>query len=261
MNTEQPDDKLWTSCKDCIFAIYDDNTQTECSHGRLAKFKKVGTNVVEATDDDKNYMVVERFCNKYREDAWMKGVKDKAKQVSKEIEIRCGVFIVLTKGKTIKDMEATILSCLKQKRVKPDYFVVVNNSDVSHPEVISRMHHTIKKKAIFYAVRALHVEATLDECVDLAFNQAKNGYYITFEAGYESLPNFLDKIDYLINEELETIILIKPEGRINGMFAQCAIHKILGGNIEKPLIKKIEDISKEENTEHVIRNWENVIND
>jgi hypothetical protein len=291
MNTKQEinDDKLWTSCKDCVFAVYENNTQCGCSTGRLEKFKDVGTHIVEAQDGEKEYMVIERFCNHYREKNWMTNskpvrswgrIKNKEKTVKKETQIRCGVIIILkniapiqdddfseriaqiaANELTVENMEKTILACLKQKEVKPDYIVVVNSSEVPHTEIISRMHHTIKKKAVFYAVRTSHNEASLEECIDLAFAQAKNGHYIVFEGGYEPPPNFLDKINSLINEELQPILLLKPQNKIDGMFVQTMIHKMLGGNAEKPLIDKIDKITKEENTEHLIRKWEDILDD
>ncbi len=281
MNTKQQDDaitteqetdedKLWTSCRDCVFAVYEKNTQCGCSTGRLEKFKDVGTHIVEAQDGEKEYMVVERFCNHYREKSWMTNfkpirswgrIKNKEKTVKKEIQIRCGVVIVLSKQTSVQDMEKTILACLKQKEVKPDYIVVVNSSENEHAEIISRMHHTIKKKAVFYAVRTSHNEAPLEECIDLAFVQAKNGYYITFEGGYEPPPNFLDKINSLINEELQPILLLKPENKIDGMFVQTMIHKMLAGNVGKPLTDKIDEITKEEKTEHLVSKWEDILDD
>jgi hypothetical protein len=267
---EIDEDKLWTSCKDCVFAVYEKNTQCGCSTGRLEKFKDVGVHIVEAQDGKKEYMVIERFCNHYREKNWMTNskpirswgrIKNKEKTVKKEIQIRCGVVIILRKETSVQDMEKTILACLKQKEVTPDYIVVVNSSENAHTEIISRMHHTIKKRTVFYAVRTSHNEASLEECIDLAFVQAKNGYYITFEGGYEPPPNFLDKINSLINEELQPILFLKPENKIDGMFVQTMIHKMLAGNIGKSLADKIHDITKEENTEHLMRKWKDILDD
>jgi hypothetical protein len=157
-------------------------------------------------------------------------------------------------------MEKTVLACLKQKEVKPDYIVVVNNSEVPHDEVISKMHGAVKSEAVFYATK-ISYGATLEECIDFGFAQAKNGYYIVFEGGYEPPPNFLDKINRLINEELEAILLLKPKNKIDGLFVQCMIHKMLGGNVKKSLVDKLDEISEEENTQHLIRKWEDILDD
>jgi len=61
-----------TSCKACVFAEYDDMTQVGCSRGMLKKYKDVGANVVEAYDEDREFMVIEnRLCPFYRTKGWI----------------------------------------------------------------------------------------------------------------------------------------------------------------------------------------------
>ena len=55
------DEIVTTSCCDCVFAEYVGDTQTDCSMGRLEKFRKNGTTVLEAHNEDKEFYVVERF--------------------------------------------------------------------------------------------------------------------------------------------------------------------------------------------------------
>lgn len=61
MKYQQPENKTLTSCKDCVLAVYDGNTQTSCLANRINKIDHI-----EAYDDDKEFFVVERFCNYYR---------------------------------------------------------------------------------------------------------------------------------------------------------------------------------------------------
>ena len=56
-----------TSCKNCSFAIYDENTQVGCLQNRINTF---GKSVIEAYDNDKQFYVIDRFCNYYRDTAW-----------------------------------------------------------------------------------------------------------------------------------------------------------------------------------------------
>lgn len=85
-----PQDKFnRTSCKECIFAIYNDNTQTGCMADRISKFKPY---VIEAYDDDKEFFVVNRICNLYRTHNWNGNVADldKAKE---EVAITFDILI------------------------------------------------------------------------------------------------------------------------------------------------------------------------
>ncbi len=253
--------ELLTSCKDCVFAEYEKKNQVECSLNRLEKLKAIGLNITEATDDKKDFYVVHGFCSSYRPPAWAKTVKNKAEAVKEENSLKCGVFIVSEGDASVPEIEKTVTACLKQSRINPQYIVIVNNTKVAHHDIIFRMNDVIPKEILFYVVKPVAKDISSFDCVDLAFKQAKNGYYIAFSAGYEPPANFLDKIDNLINEELNPIILIKPSGNVNGLFTMCAMHKMLAGNHEKTLVNKIEEISEEENTKHLIRKWEDIIND
>ena len=247
-----------TSCKDCVFAEWNKNEQTGCELGRISKFKKNGTEVVEATDNVKDYYVVRRFCNAYRPEAWGEMVEDKTQAIKEETKIRCGVVIVANKKASMTTIEKTVEASLKQSVVLPDYIVIVNNSDIKHHDIIFRMHDVISEDIVFYAVQVREEKATIGQCVDMAFNQAKNGYYIVFLAGYEPPPNFLDKINNRINKELDSIIFIEPQQKWNGLFVQCSTHKLLGGNYEKTLLKKISEIVEEEGMEGLVVNWKDL---
>lgn len=74
MKSLQQDHKIIrTSCKDCVFAQYENNTQVNCLHNRIKTFKQLLENnddfqlVVEAYDNEKEFYVINRFCNLYRD--------------------------------------------------------------------------------------------------------------------------------------------------------------------------------------------------
>ena len=70
------DQQIKTSCKECVCSIYKDATQTGCSFDRIKKF---GTDVIEAYDDNKEFYVIKRFCNFYRNPKWNNGEFDAEK--------------------------------------------------------------------------------------------------------------------------------------------------------------------------------------
>lgn len=51
---------LYTSCKDCKFAIYNEKTQTGCQADQIERFGK--ENVIEAYDDDEEFYVIKTIC-------------------------------------------------------------------------------------------------------------------------------------------------------------------------------------------------------
>jgi hypothetical protein len=71
-----PQEIVETSCKNCIFAQYEGDTQTGCDANRLEKFLKKENQVVAAYDDTHKFYVIKRLCNLYRLPTWNNGMKD-----------------------------------------------------------------------------------------------------------------------------------------------------------------------------------------
>lgn len=60
-----------TPCKKCVFAVYDNITQTDCSLGYINKYKVKGADILEAYDEEKEFYIVNsKKCVGYREDKW-----------------------------------------------------------------------------------------------------------------------------------------------------------------------------------------------
>lgn len=68
-----------TNCKNCAFAIYNANTQVGCEHDRIQQFRT--DSVTKARDDEKEFFVIERFCNYFRDKSWGYDLKDKQKTI------------------------------------------------------------------------------------------------------------------------------------------------------------------------------------
>lgn len=89
-----------TSCKNCSFSIYDGNTQIGCLHDRIDAF---GKSVVEAYDDDKQFYLIDRFCNYYRDRAWGYTEND----IKKTEEESANSYLMLIDCDNINDKEDT----------------------------------------------------------------------------------------------------------------------------------------------------------
>ena len=250
-------EKIHTSCVDCIFSVKKENKQVGCELNRLEAFTVQGTEIVAAEDDDNEYFVVGRFCTAYRKEGWVDPRKDSIERVKEEYRLRCGVMVIMGQESTMPDAEKTILALLDDVEVNPEYIVVVNNSKESHSEVISRLHHVVQDRCIFYAVKIRGGVATIEEALDHGFGQMKNGYFICFEAGHEPEKNILGFLNHSLNEKLKQILIILPnEGSINYMFTQCSLYKFLYGNNTMPFQQKVDEITKDEDVEHMKYKWE-----
>jgi hypothetical protein len=64
---------IHTSCKNCIFAKYDNNTQTGCHATYLDSYRNNEADILEVYDDDTEFYVInEKKCIGYRENSFFK---------------------------------------------------------------------------------------------------------------------------------------------------------------------------------------------
>jgi hypothetical protein len=65
--------QIHTSCKDCVFAVYKKNTQTDCALDYMNKYKSKNVQVLEAYDEYKEFYILNnKKCIGYRENKWLK---------------------------------------------------------------------------------------------------------------------------------------------------------------------------------------------
>jgi hypothetical protein len=122
-----------TSCKNCVFATYRDNTQIGCLHDRIHSLKLMETEnncyVTEAYDDEKEFFVVNRFCNMYRDKTkWNNGIPDTIK-AQDESKVTFNVIVDL--GYLSEDYQKYIVNfiihCEKYGINKVDFHFIHNN--------------------------------------------------------------------------------------------------------------------------------------
>lgn len=122
-------DRCRTSCKDCIFAIYEGNTQTSCAANRLNIFSQEC--IIPAYDNEKEFFVINRFCNLYRNNQWNDGIVDVEKAHS-ESKLNYDIIIKVEDNLSDHDVQniCNTIDTLNYERKKLK-FAIVNkfNSD------------------------------------------------------------------------------------------------------------------------------------
>jgi hypothetical protein len=86
MSTINP---IHTPCKNCTFAKYDDNTQTDCHLDYISLYKNKNIEIIEAYDNEKEFFIINnKKCVGYREKSWF----EKRKMENLSIEEKVAKF-------------------------------------------------------------------------------------------------------------------------------------------------------------------------
>ena len=192
------DPQIKTSCKDCACSVYEGNTQTGCAFDRISKFKD---DVVEAYDDNKEFYVIKRFCNYYRNQKWNDGKLDIDK-IKHECSFSFDVIINCDDLTTDIDRE--------------DLIDIINNSGYYSDKIKFTLIHSDKisidvRRKIFNVFCS--VTCSMSEVLDLndflhnKVISSKSTYHIVVDISNKSIIKSLYKINNDINDNLNKGII------------------------------------------------------
>jgi hypothetical protein len=243
-----------TSCRDCVFAIYEGNEQCGCDFDRLEKFEGQGGRIVGQDDSYKRYfLVVGRHPQ-----------KDWAAIVAGEFRVRCAFLIYVDGTRSLDDVRTTLDSVLDQGPIQPSRVEILLNA----PRELAREYvHIIRNRepaiTVPWEVRDLVVHSegvpvNQGHAIDIGLKSLEGStYYASCHAGYVWPPNTLVRLNHAINYEMIRIAAVLPDEDGNGLVMLTSLHnKWLHGNADRPVLEKLEEVALLEDTRHMIKTWE-----
>lgn len=191
MKSQQSEIK--TNCKDCIFAIYENNVQVNyCKANRLEKFISLN-NYKNFKDDEKEWYCLTRFCNMYRNEPIT------LELARSQVETSFG--IVIYDYDNLSEID-TAINSIKEL----DY-------DKSKIKIVISSHHNKNSAALFNRVKELN-ETGL--CAKFIMTLAKvdidrEAFSNVINCAYIMKINHNDKINKNILKEINDALNLKLE--------------------------------------------------
>jgi hypothetical protein len=255
-----------THCKDCVFAKYENSTQTGCTLNRV---EKLG---VEKTLDGS--FKLNRFCNTHRPEEWIGTLSleeqfgGAEKVALDEVKCRMGFFVRLdtSQNNAIAELSKTLKS-IKEIEGGPAYIVVITDKVEYNEEVwgLFVTHFGEHSRIKYHIVQVTDTPEDIMLLVDEAFGHAQNGWVMTSVSGEIIDPNILSKLDKMINVDMRQVIMIEPSGDFSGLLFPAYLFKFLNGNKNKvfqdtmvgtgSFIEKIREAEERGDTKTIL-SWE-----
>jgi hypothetical protein len=205
-----------TSCKDCVFATYENKTQVGCAFGRLDAYKRrFGKAAVAAAyDDDKEFFIVNgHACGAKRHcPPEPFNVQSLVRHVRQELTAKVDFVVMVKPG---DDIIKTVES-IKAQTV-PAFSVVFlpESKDVSVPSLHMGMREVAA--GMTWSVTSIKERAKdgsfpdRGRLLDLVTDKMKGHFYTVLSAGATVPPDFIEKIDRAVTDELATFMVVRPE--------------------------------------------------
>jgi len=202
MSLPLPDHTLKTSCKNCIFSIYEGDTQKDCQFDRINKFKSLDK-VIEAYDNEKEFYVINGLCNLSRPLSWNGGVSDKNKALE---ESSVNYKIYFNCEDLTSEFKNRILQFSQNSYYNTKYSITLyhdlNASQDLKKEIID-IYRASNQKIYITSCR------NIDEYLHNACLNSKEAYSINIKNADTFDLDILSKINNKINLDLNKGLVIK----------------------------------------------------
>ena len=179
MKSKPQDKTLQTSCKECLFSVYEKNTQTGCLANRIEMFKNTarGDIIIDAYDDEKEFYVVDGLCNYFRPPSWNEGKTDLDKAID---ESQTTFFIVIYADQINEDNLSRIQKSIQEIDYEHSKISVV----ISHDLTMEAQHKKIVTKLYEFLTQDLNIDTKINAYLSEtqqdyeAFRKAQGSYFI-----------------------------------------------------------------------------------
>lgn len=234
-----------TICRDCVFCEYELDTQIGCKfHDRLFKFEENGADLLGQDDGVNRYFkIVGRFCNACHNKASLQQIpKRKWKTyVEDRVAIQVDYIVQISGGNNVLEMAETLRSIERQN---PPPLSLIVNFPADYPNVGQAISDLID---LFTELR-LKIKWRIEQLTfDKLIKSCKGIHYIYIEAGQVLPNNYANRINELVNYDMERIIAIIPSKACNALFIQRkgvpGLEKVLEADYSKHFVKVWEDIN------------------
>ena len=229
MNIDNNIDKIHTSCKDCVFAVYDNKTQTECALHYIELYKNKQIEILEAYDNDKEFYIINgKKCIGYRENKWFDqfSLSDASldKKIEKYHETNLLNYMVIVDLKNINiDQLDDICYQISQCDIKPQKVIFIRYIDKDLEFHYTVIENILKKNKTQFLWR---IQTILDDSLsdrnilDNIILLNKQYRFINYITNHNNdINNIITKTNTKVHKDLEQFNVISNNSKTCEVFS------------------------------------------
>lgn len=237
--------KLGTDCNGCCFF---DEDKKDCKNNLLSIFKDRGASIIKTS----NAPHFDRICQYRRNSDWNvdKPEQEKMKIIQDEIYVK-GTIILIAQHKD--ELVSTINKLNINTNISNFKFVILFK-DMSYSEVYNICSSSLKSK---YQLITM-VDNDINYQIYKSLKFAKHGFLLILECNKDFDGQAIDKLNNFVNKKMFRTLYIRGINGIHQSVAMAHLYKFLKGDNVLDYEQKLLEISKEENSDPQIFNWEDV---
>lgn len=231
---------IHTSCKNCIFAIYDNLTQTDCGLNFIEKYKTKNISIVEAYDEDKEFYIInDKKCIGYRRENWLSNnglavnstIAEKTAKF-KELNHIDYIVIIDTKEFSFDDFVNTIES-IRSSGIPPKKLYLIR-----HPSNTEFAYEKLEQ-----LLNSLSYPWKIQTCIDespfayfinyIIMLNKDSRFVLTLNKCDQDVAKVILKANNIVHENLDQFIVVANSIKTSQMFSNSVYKydKVTGQNL------------------------------
>lgn len=224
-----------TICKNCLFAIYNNDIQIGCQFGRTDKVDNHDVyELIEAEDNDKKFYILNNhICPYQRTENWKHSKDDNIiKRVEEEVYMPWAA-ILFYRHNGVDAVEERIKEIKSQKIPPKVVTLVIDPQDIDPNDFKSLYQMMDDNFDLWYLQRVIQEELPDRFTADLCFDKMKKHrfmFYSYFESTQAIDLHYYDKIHKFVIDDMNTYGIIKNNDNIHYTTISKITHLKYGGN-------------------------------
>lgn len=214
--------QIHTACKNCVFSLYSDLTQTGCSLNYIDKYRQKKEEILEVYDEEKEFYVINnKKCLGYRENKWFEqyglehaSLSDKIKKFNELNHIQY-LLLVDLKEFSAEDLD-TLKNAIINCNIKPDKVIFIRYQS-------STLFHYNKIKQFFESTSLnckWRLQTMLDDSLankDILHNvvNINKGYrfIVSINKPIKDINSIVKKANSVVYEDLDNFVAVANQDR------------------------------------------------
>lgn len=244
---------IHTPCKECVFALYENITQTGCALNYLDIYKTNNTEVLEAYDQEKEFYVInDKKCIGYREPKWFKQFENNTDSLEDKISLYHSTnkisYLAVINLRTINPESLdNILKNLMSANILPQKIIFVRYRDDKLSFTYDSIEKLVKKHDIQLAWR---IQTMLDSSIEydevlhqIVMGNIKYRFILSIDDNNCQPKTIIDRANDIVHKELAQFMVLSNENK------KC---KLFSGAVYRFGVANHQDIFEQESNYKII---------
>lgn len=215
----KPIDKVHTSCKNCVFSIYDNQSQVGCHLNYISVFKNNNIDILPAYDDDKEFYIInKKQCIGYYTKESLKKYNLENASITEVInqynKLNTLNYILILNTLNLSFAQITnFLTTLNTFSIKPKKIILIRYPDINNKLIYYDLEKVLNATQISWKIiSSQDMNTPLETFIDTTMSiETKYRFVFCVSKIIDNIEEFVVRANQIVHNEMGQFFLLKDK--------------------------------------------------